>query len=100
MKILECDGINTLFITILFPFVLAAVGTFDSIDALIIDANEKEMRPLRVALEYARQDARTTRSVLVACLNGDTIVLRDGLLWHYADCQDYKIKTVFVGERR
>ena len=79
--------------------VIGTVGNFDYTYALLDEANEKEQRPLRVALELARKDKHQAVGTLLACLDGQRIQLVDGRMTHVADCTPYKIRTAIVAQR-
>ena len=100
MNLLESDGMKTLIILIFLFFALMGVGTADYAWSLVDEAREKEMKPLRMALEWARIDSKRTKSVLLACLNGRQIMLKDGNLIHFANCDPYKVREAFFVERQ
>ena len=99
MRFHESEGWRT---AALFTFLFLSIICVSNADyawSLVDEASQKELRPLRISLDYARKDANRTRSVLLACLNGRQIALKDGYLWHMANCEDYKVREIFVGER-
>ena len=98
-KIHESIGWH-LFALLMFLFLTITLisGLFVSIK-VINDAHQKELKPLKMALTYARKDARILRNTIVRCFNGDTLLLKDGNLYHYAECGNYTVKTLYFSER-
>ena len=97
--ILDSDGMKTLILLMILFVVIMSNSALNDVQSLLSDATEKSQRPLIESLKAARSDLKRARTVIAGCFNGGTLMLKDGNLYHYAECHDYQVKSALVMER-